>query len=103
MGATELAFGGLESGLVAGRREQVSAAPYGADHRRSGRIRLDFTPDSHDPQVDGAIEGFAVACIGQFQQPLTRQHTLRVCGEYLEQSEFRCRQWMLIAVVVAQG
>src|ERR1700730_6229549 len=58
--------------LFPGGREQVSAASDGADHGRLGRIRFDLAPDSHDPQVDGAIEGFAVARVGQFQEALPR-------------------------------
>src|SRR5260221_3071878 len=59
-----------QSGLFAGGREQVSAAPDGADHRGLARVRFDLAPDSHDPQIDRAIEGLAVARIGQFQQAL---------------------------------
>src|SRR6478672_8104686 len=59
--------------LVAGWRKQISAAPDGADDGRLGRVRLDFAPDSHDPQVHGAIESLAVAGVGQLQQPLARQ------------------------------
>src|SRR6476646_3029334 len=72
------------SGLVADRREQVAAAADGADHRGLGRIGFDLAPDSHDPQIDGAVEGFAVARVGQLQQALARQYALRICRENLE-------------------
>src|ERR1700686_4166110 len=58
--------------LFPGGREQVSAASDGADHGRLGRVRFDLAPDSHDPQVAGAVEGFAVARVGQFQEALPR-------------------------------
>ena len=63
-------MGAARSGLVAGRREQIAAAADGADNRRLGRVRLDFAPDSHDPEVHRAIEGFAVAGVRELQQPL---------------------------------
>ena len=52
--------------------------------------------------IDRAVEGFGVARIGQFQQPLARQHALRIGGEHLQQAEFGRRQRMLVAFVVAQ-
>src|ERR1700722_297695 len=61
---------GTNSGLVADGRKQISAAPDGADNSRLGRVGFDFAPDSHDAQVDGTIEGFAVARVGELQQPL---------------------------------
>jgi len=91
-----------KSGLVAGGREQIAAAPDGADHCGLGRVDLDLAPDPHDPEIDGAIEGFGVARIGQLQQPLARQHTFRIGRENLEQAEFGRGQRMLIALVVAQ-
>jgi hypothetical protein len=60
-----------QSGLLAGGREQVSAAADGADHRGLGWIDLDFAPDSHDSQIDGAIECLGVARIGEFQETLS--------------------------------
>src|SRR5580693_1985949 len=93
---------GAYSGLVGDRREQISAASDGADYRGFSRVRFDLAPDSHDSQIDGAIEGFAVTCVGQFQQALTRQHPLRIRREHLEQAEFGSSQRMLIALVVAQ-
>src|SRR5712671_120023 len=95
-------LGQYPSGLFAGGREQISAASDGADHRRFGRIDLDFAPNSHDPQVHGAIEGLGVTRVGQFQQSLARQHPLRIGRENLEQAEFGSGQRVLIALVVAQ-
>ncbi len=69
-GADQQQAGDFCSRLVAGRREQISAASDGTDDRGLGRVRFDLAPDSHDAQIDGAIEGFAVARIGQFQQAL---------------------------------
>src|SRR5437899_6957142 len=89
---------GSGSGLVAGWRKQISAAPDGADDRGFGRVRFDFAPDSHDSQIDGAIEGFGVARIGQLQQALARQHPLRIGREHLEQAEFGSGQRMLVAL-----
>jgi hypothetical protein len=57
----------FRSDLVTGRRKQISAASDGADYRGFGRVGFDFAPDSHDPQIDGAIEGLTVAGVGQFQ------------------------------------
>src|SRR6266849_32702 len=91
-----------ESALVAGGREQISAASDGADHRGLGRVRFDLAADSHDPQIDGAVEGLAVARVGQFQQALAREHPLRIGRENLEQAEFGSGQRMFIALVVAQ-
>src|SRR5712692_2781072 len=91
-----------ESALVAGGREQISAASDGADHRGLGRVRFDLAADSHDSQIDGAIEGLAVARVGQFQQALAREHPLRIGRKNLEQAEFGSRQRMFIALVVAQ-
>ena len=55
--------------LVAGRREQVTAAADGADDGGLGRIDLDLAPYPHDTKVDGAVESFGVARIGEFKQP----------------------------------
>src|SRR6185312_12215574 len=49
------------SGLLAGGREQIAAAPDGPDHGRLGRVRLDLAANPHDAQVHGAVEGLAVA------------------------------------------
>src|SRR5579883_2144875 len=89
--------------LLAGRREQIAAAADGADHGGLGRVGLDLAADAHDAQVDGAVEGFAVARIGELEQPLARQHPLGVGGEHFQQAEFGSRQRMLVALVVAQG
>src|SRR5579872_6156084 len=62
------------SGLVAGRREQVSAAANRPDHGRLGGIDLDLAANSHDPKVNGAIERLAVAGVRELQKPLARQH-----------------------------
>src|SRR4051794_38898130 len=64
--------------LFSNRREQVAPAADGADHRRLRRVRLDLAPDPHDPQVHGSIESFTVACVGEFQQPFTREDALRI-------------------------
>src|ERR1700757_2278985 len=74
------------SGLFAGRREQVPAAADGADDGGVCRIRLDLAADAHDTQIDGAIEGFAVARICELEQSLAREHALRIGGEDLEQA-----------------
>src|SRR5712672_3097152 len=101
--ASRWVSGERPSGLLAGGRKQISAASDGADYRGFGRIDLDFAPDSHDPQVHGAIEGLGVTRVGQFQQPLARQHPLRIGRENLEQAEFGSGQRMLIALVVARS
>ena len=58
--------------------------------------------ESHDPQIDRAIEGLRVAGIGEFQQAFARRDPLRIRRKDLEQTEFGRRQGMLIAFVVAQ-
>ena len=55
------------SGLVPDRGEQVSAAADGANDGRLGRVRLDLAADAHDPEIDGAVEGFGVARICELQ------------------------------------
>ena len=52
--------------------------------------------------MKSTIEGFAVTRVGQLQQPLARQHPLRIRRENLEQPEFRSGQRMFIALIVAQ-
>ena len=88
--------------LVAGRREQITAAADGANHRGLGRIDLDLAPDPHDTKVDRAVERFGVARIGEFEQPLARQHPLGVGREHFQEPEFGRRQRVLVAFVVAQ-
>src|SRR5262245_43999704 len=55
------------SGLVPDRGEQVSAAADGANDSGLGRVRLDLAADAHDPEIDGAVEGFGVARICELQ------------------------------------
>src|SRR5258706_1388016 len=95
------AFAATTLGLFGGR-EQISAAPDGADHRGLARVRFNLAPDSHDPQIDRAIEGLAVARIGQLQQALAREHPLRIGRKSFEQAEFGSGKRMFIALVVAQ-
>jgi hypothetical protein len=52
------------------RREQVAPAPDCANDGWASRIGLDLPPKAHDPQVNGAVEGFGVACIGKLQEPI---------------------------------
>src|SRR6202012_2542377 len=78
-------------------------ATYRPDHSRLGRIDFYFSANSHDAKIDGAIESFAVAGIGELQEPLPPQHALWIGSKYLEQSEFRGRQGMFVAFIVAQG
>src|SRR5437867_2081055 len=88
--------------LLARRREQVAAASDRANDRGLGRVDLDLAPDAHDAQIDGSVEGFGVARIGQLQQPFARQHPLRIGREHFQQAEFGRRQRVLVAFVVAQ-
>ena len=60
-------------GFRAARREQIAGATHGANDRRMGRIRLDLAAQARDPHIDRAVEGFAVARIGQIEQLLARQ------------------------------
>src|SRR5205085_1143420 len=71
------------SGPVADRREDVTAATDGANNSGARRIGLDFAANPHDAQINGAIEGLAVTCIGKFKQALARQHPFRIGGEHL--------------------
>src|SRR5262245_18893200 len=67
-----------------------------------GGVGLDLAADAHDPQVDRPVEGLRVAGIGQFQQPVARENPLGIGGEDLQQTVFRGRERMLVALVVAQ-
>src|SRR5215471_17981675 len=88
--------------LFAGRGEKIAAPPYGAGDGGMGRVALDLAPDTHDPDVDSPVEGFGVACVGEFEQTLTGEDPLRVFGERLEQTIFRRGQRMLVILLVAQ-
>src|SRR5690348_3367727 len=88
------------SGFIPDRRKQISATADGPDHGWLGRIDLDLASNSHDAQIDGAIEGFRVTRVREFQQTFARQYPFGICGENLEQAEFGCGQRMLIALVV---
>src|SRR5581483_2278363 len=87
------------SGLVAGRREQVSAAANRPDHGRLGGIDLDLAANSHDPKVNGAIERLAVAGVRELQKPLARQHAFRIGCKHLEQAEFGSGEGVLVAFI----
>ena len=91
----------VRSGLLPDRGEQVAAAPDGPDHGRLGRVRLDLAADTHDAEIHGPVEGFGIAGVGEFQQPLARQHALRVGREHFQEAEFGRGQRVLVALVVA--
>src|SRR5579883_3490785 len=85
-----------------GRGEHITAAPDGANDARMGRVGFDLAANAHDPDVDGPIESLGIARIGEFEEPLAGEDTLRVLGERLQQAIFRCGQRMLVALLVAQ-
>src|SRR5882757_3417963 len=88
--------------FAAVRREQIAGAAHGPDYRRVRRVGLDLTPDPRDPHVDGAVEGLALARLGEVEQTLTREDFLGVLRKGLQQGEFGACQRMLVAIVVAQ-
>src|SRR4051812_41144994 len=88
--------------LAAIRREQISGATDGADHRGVGWIGLDLTPDPRDPHVYRPVKGFPVARFGEIQQALAREHLLGIFCEGLEQREFGRCQRMLVAALITQ-
>ena len=83
----------------AARRKQIAGAAHRANDRRMGRIRLDLAAKARDPNIDRAVEGFAVARIGEIEQLLARQHPFRIFGEHLEQSELRAGQRKFVAAI----
>src|SRR6266852_4370359 len=88
--------------LFAGWGEQIAAAPHGADDAGMGRVGLDLAPDAHDSDVDSPIEGLGVARIGEFEQAFAGEDPFRVFGKRFQQAIFRCRQRMLVALLVAK-
>src|SRR5262245_23347149 len=62
------------SALAAVRGEHVAGAPHGADDGRAVRIGFDLAADAGDSHVDGAVEGFRIARVGEVEQPLPRQN-----------------------------
>src|SRR5262249_43307284 len=84
------------------RREQVAGPAHRADDRGPGRIGLDLLADAGDAHVDGAIEGFAVARLGEVEEPLAREHALGVLGECLEQGKLGACERVLVAALIAQ-
>ncbi len=82
--------------------EDVTATADGTDDRGMGRVGLDFSPDPHDPQVDGPVEGLRIAGIGQFQQAVAGEHPPGIGGEDLQQAVFRGRQGVFVPFVVPQ-
>src|SRR5262245_34539374 len=83
-------------------REQVAGPAHRADDGRPRRIRLDLLADAGDTHVDGAVEGFAVACFGEVKEALACEHALGVLGERFEQGKLGARERVLVAALVAQ-
>src|ERR1700686_4443561 len=54
----------------AARRKQIAGAAHRANDRRMRRIRLDLATQARDPYIDRAVEGLAVARIGEVEQLL---------------------------------
>src|SRR3954452_5995008 len=77
--------------------EQVAGAANRTNHRRPGRVRLDLLADAGDAHIDGAVEGLAVACLGEVEEPLAREDALGVLGKGLEQGEFGAGERVLVA------
>src|SRR3981081_1794560 len=62
----------------AARRKQIAGAAHRANDRRMGRIRLDLAAQARDPHIDRAVEGLAVARVGEVEQLLAGQDALGI-------------------------